>query len=249
MVSEKIMDELIRFTKEEIIEAASSEESSFTAKAYVIKEDEIDLCAMLPFADDEEKILMIESIGEIAQQQGYKQIVLVVDTYYRKAQTSEEREAIFGNWETEQPRAYPESMRQSAAILLTFDMGQKKGFQAYFLPYRNVDGNMIFEEIELNESSNGVLYEAMSNGYIKAILKETLNFQKMSDETKEGKDPFDAMADNMAPLISRIIDDYPFFHDTQAMENLQLLASPSGRILAKENFMRRFESGEEGDFL
>jgi hypothetical protein len=139
-------------------------------------------------------------------------------------------------------------MRQSAVILLSFDMGQKDGLEVYLLPYKTANGETIFEKREVNADFNGVLCEAMSHGYIKAVLKETVNFQKMSEETQQGKDPFDAMADSMGPLVSRILDDYPFFLNSQAMENLQLLASPSGRVIAKENFMKRLESGEEGGF-
>lgn len=248
MISEKVITELIEFTKKEIVDSVSSNESSFTAKAYGIKNGCVGFCAMLPFTNDEEKVIMLEGLGELSQKQGYKQIVLVVDTYYRKAQSRDEQKVIFENWDTEQPRAYPKSMRQSAAVLVSLDMGQKNGLNVYLLPYKTNEDGLIFEKRMSDNTFNGVLCEAISLGYLKAILKDTVNFHKMSEETKEGKDPFDAMADNMVPLVSRIIDDYPFFQDSQAMENLQLLASPSGRIIAKENFMKRFESGEEGDF-
>lgn len=236
MVDQEIIEAIIEVAKDDIM--FLDEDDVFMTKIYGVNEKGIGSCNLLPLPPGNKKYLMMEAAGAYQQQAGFSQNIFVSDTFYTDASAPLP------------PSDMPDSLRGSALMFFVWDFMQKDGFQCVMLPYSGKGKEIIWEKRQ-DDGTNfgGPMKDAFSMGFLKGILKQTISFEDVVQEASKETDFFDMMVKVMKPFFARLMDDYPFFVNSTALENWRNLHDPSMRVLIKEQMMEEMERlrGEQSD--
>lgn len=143
----------------------------FAAMAFIVTADaDPKIAAAVPMTSeiDKERMLACFSAGWIANIMTLKNVFLVSDVAFRVVNDRETAEYILGNWDTECPATYPDSLRQNAIFFSHMDLDTEQT-TVYLCEYLNTPDGPAFKDLEAKPLPYAVgmssIYECTRAGY------------------------------------------------------------------------------------
>ena len=104
--------------------------------------------------NDEEKYKCIQEIKTIIKEKNIIKYFSIIEAYQRTANNLKEAKYMQDNWDTEQPSAYPDSMRQE--VLVISEMNKNHTGKTTSVEFKKIDGKITFQgenSIIINEDN------------------------------------------------------------------------------------------------
>lgn len=112
------------------------------------------------FKNNEEKSALLQAAGIAAKKYGCEEVAFLCDAAMKTYKDVDPNELDV----TERPLTYPKSMRQECLIFTILEMKTSAG-KMYIIPYKEVEDDYVFEQMQTWDSAEGGIKDNILLGY------------------------------------------------------------------------------------